>query len=109
MAKVDAEKAVDLMKRMKLDVRNILTKYSVEAAELAVNSADPHSPVIGCAQMALANASSDYMVFCGANPLESFNITVNITGQAMQQWVDAVMKMQNIKVDPVGAPTLEKQ
>jgi hypothetical protein len=107
MAKLDREKAKDLMARMKVDVRAILEKYAAEAADLSVNSDDPHSPVIGCVQMALANAAAQYMSFCGATPLEGFNVTVNITGQAMKHWVNAVMQHSGLKPanDPVPETT----
>ena len=99
MAKVDTEKAIELMKKMKADMRSLLNTYATEASQLAVNSGDPHSPVIGCAQMALANASADYLALCGCTGPECFTITVNISGQAMQQWINAVMKAQNITVE----------
>ena len=96
MAKVDAAKAVELMKKMKADVRGILNTYATEASQLAVNSDDPHSPVIGCAQMALANAAADYLALCGCTGPECFTITVNISGRAMEQWIKAVMKAQKL-------------
>lgn len=96
MAKIDGEKAIDLMKRMKADVREVINKYATESSNLSVNSTDPHSPVLGFMQMALANAGADYMNLCGATPIECFQVTVDITGQAMQQWVNAVLKAQNI-------------
>ena len=98
MAKVDTEKAIELMKKMKADMRSLLNTYATEASQLAVNSGDPHSPVIGCAQMALANASADYLALCGCTGPECFTITVNISGQAMQQWINAVMKAQKLTV-----------
>ena len=98
MAKVDAAKAVELMKKMKADVRALLNTYATEASQLAVNSEDPHSPVIGCAQMALANAAADYLALCGCTGPECFTITVNISGQAMEQWIKAVIKSQNLVV-----------
>ena len=101
MAKVDAAKAVELMKKMKADVRALLNTYATEASQLAVNAEDPHSPVIGCAQMALANASADYLALCGCTGPECFSITVNISGQAMQQWINAVMKAQKLTVAEV--------
>src|ERR1700687_1476143 len=99
MAKVDQEKAIELMKKMKADMRSLLNTYATEASQLAVNSGDPHSPVIGCAQMALANASADYLALCGCTGAECFTITVNTAGQAMQTWIGAVMKAQNIIVE----------
>ena len=86
------------MKRVKADVREVINKYATESSQLSVNSADPHSPVIGIVQMALANAAADYMNLCGATPLECFEVTVNISGQAMQQWINAVMKQSGIKL-----------
>ena len=101
MTQIDQAKALDLMKRMKDDVRETINKYATESSELSVNSTDPHSPILGFMQMALANAGADYMNLCGATPIECLQVTVDITGQAMQQWVNAVLKAQNIslKVD----------
>ena len=98
MTQIDQAKALDLMKRMKDDVRETINKYASESSELSVNSTDPHSPILGFMQMALANAGADYMALCGATPLEAFQVTINITGQAMQQWINAVVKKQNLKV-----------
>lgn len=97
MASIDKDKAYNLMLRMKIDMLELLNKYSTEASLLAVNSTDPHSPIIAFAQMALANGSADYMKLCGATPQECFQITVNITGTAMQQWIDSVIKKNSAK------------
>jgi len=105
MTQLDQEKAKEMMVRMKMDVRAILEKYAAEAAAISVNSDDPHSPVIGCVQMALANSAAEYMSFCGATPLEGFNVTVNVTGQAMQHWVNAVMQRSGLK--PANDPAPE--
>lgn len=106
MAQVDAEKAKAMMIRMKADIRALLEKYASEASAISVNSDDPHTPVLGCLQMALANASADYLAFCGVLPNECFNLVVNVTGQGMQQWINAVLKHHGAKVQEVPA---EKQ
>ena len=95
--KVDQAKAKDMMTRMKGSIRSVLNDYATEASNLALNSDDPHSPVIACAQMALANAAADYLALCGATGPECFQITVNVTGQAMEKWVGAVMNAHGIK------------
>lgn len=110
MKKIDKDHAIDLLKRVKGDIRAILDKYAVEAAKLSINSADPHSPVIGIVQMALANAAVDYMCHCGAVPMEGFEAAVSATGNAMEQWVNAVMKQNNIQTKPPeGAATEAKK
>ncbi len=94
---VNAAKAVDLSKRMKHDILEILNKYATEASQIMVNMADPHAPAIAFGQMALANASADYLKLCGVTPQECFTITVNITGSAMQSWIDAIVKKHGIQ------------
>lgn len=107
MAQVDKEKAVALMERMKKDVLAVLNKYATEASQIAVNMTDPHSPVIAFAQMAVANAAADYLKLCGANPAESFQVTVNTTGRAMQEWVNAVMKKHNAAIQVIDEKATE--
>lgn len=110
MAKVDQERALELMQRMKQEVFNILKDNATNASEIAVNMTDPHAPVIAFAQMALANASADYLKICGATPQECFTVTVNITGKAMQEWVGAVMRKHGIPAEQIlGADTLGEE
>lgn len=92
MAQIDKDAAIDLATRMKADVLAVLNKYANEASQIAVNMTDPHAPVIAFTQMALANAAADYLKLCGATPTECFQVTCNVTGNAMQQWVQAVLK-----------------
>ena len=98
MAQVDVEKAKELMKRITSDVRAVINTHALEASEISVNSSDPHSPILGFMQMALAGAGTDYMHFCGATPTDAAGVTINITGQAMKQWTLAFMRQHNIQV-----------
>jgi hypothetical protein len=99
-------KAIDLLKRMKADVRAVLDKYGNECSILATKSEDPHLPVVAAAQVALANAGTDYMVTCGAKPQDAVGGVINTTGVAMQQWMNAVIS--NAKVSPQAAPKKSK-
>lgn len=101
MSEIDKDKAIEMMEQMKSDLRAVINDYATEASAIAVNHGDPHSAVIACAQIALANASVDYMTLCGTKPLESFQVVVNATGQAMQQWINTVMRNNNIKAPGV--------
>ena len=91
---------VDMMVRMVADVRKVLDTYATEAAGFSPNSPDPHSPVIGCAQMALANAGVDYMVVCGAKPVEALQVVVNTSGQSMETWIQHALRSAGIQVKP---------
>ncbi len=108
MPHVDKDKAVDLMTRMKLDVLAVLNKYANEASQIAVNMTDPHAPAIAFGQMALANASADYLKICGATPEECFSITVDITGNAMQSWINAVLKKHGVQPQVIDAEAIEE-
>lgn len=90
---VDKDRATNLLTKLKSDIRELLNKYASEASAVAVNSTDPHTPIIGCVQMALANASVDYLLLCGATPSESYRLTVISSGNAMEYWAKAIMKL----------------
>lgn len=100
------EKARDMMKRMKGDIRQILNDYATEASELAVREADPHTPVIQAAQIALANAATDYMVLCGDNAVEALNDVVQCTGLAMKQWTETAVRSMGLKAQTTVEKTI---
>jgi hypothetical protein len=95
----DIEKAKDMMKRMKGDVREVINNYATETNTLANKGADPHTPVIAAMQMALANAAVDYLVLCGMTPPEALQTACNVTGIAMQQWLDTVLRLHKLKAE----------
>ena len=105
---LDASKVKDLSERMKLDVRSVIEKYANESAQIWATSPDPHIPVIAFMQMALANAGADYLIFSGAQPQEGFEQVVNITGQAMERWVKAVLKQHGIDPQQVEVEAKDK-
>lgn len=92
MQKIDKDRALLLMTAMREDMQAVLNKHAASAAEVAVNSVDPHSPVIACAQMALADASMRYLQLCGVRPQPALEAIVDLTNTSMQKWVRAVVK-----------------
>ena len=104
MASVDTAAVKAMMARMKIDLRKVIEAYATEASELSVNSPDPHTPIIGCMQMALANAASEYLISsCGTTPIEGFQLVVNTSGQAMRKWVEAAAKNMGLQLKQMVA------
>lgn len=92
MPQVDKDEAAAFLKEVKKDVRDLIEKHNNRACELAINSTDPHTPVIGCLQMALAAASLEYLMACGVRPQDSFQQTVDMTAKSMGAWLEAITK-----------------
>ena len=101
---VDQESAVKLMNDLKAEMRASLEKYSTTASAIAVNSTDPHSPIIGCVQMALIQASVEYMLTNGAPLQESVNITIAIMQKSFQSWIDSLIK-QGARIGKAEKPS----
>lgn len=93
--KEELAKSVEMMTRMKADVRDLINKYSVETATLA-NTKDHISPVVTSLQMALANAALDHAVFCGLPPVDALQGVINLTGSSMKVWIDTVIKLHKL-------------
>lgn len=102
----DIEKVKDLHKRMKNSMRDLLNTYATEASGMAVRSADPHNPVVQAAQIALANAAVDYMVFCGSTPVDALQDVINSTGIAMKTWVDTIVRMHHLAAKTTSETTV---
>jgi hypothetical protein len=102
MNQVDRVKVKDIVIPMKDAIRKVIDEYAIKAAQLSLDSTDPHAPVLGFVQMALANAAVDYMVDCGSLPLEAFEVTLVTTGGAMEAWTSKVMELQGITIDKHG-------
>lgn len=92
MPAVDREKAAEFLGGLKKDVRGLIEGNSNEATRLSVNSEDPHIPIIGCMQMALASAAFEYLITCGVKPEEALAKTVDMTGGAMEIWLGKFLK-----------------
>ena len=91
--KTSAEKALVFHKGLKDDLRLIINNNATKASELAVNSTDPHTPVVQAMQIALINAAVDYMVLCGATPQDAVNDVIASLDVAVHTWINAVQRM----------------
>lgn len=98
--KTPAEKALEFHKGLKDQVRSIINDNTNKASELAVNAADPHTPVIQAMQIALINASIDYMIVCGATPQDAVNDVIGSLDVAVRTWINAVQRMGKEGVKP---------
>lgn len=83
-------KVLNLSKTIKQEIRTIIDKHADEASQLAVKSDDPHVPIVGWMQMALANAATEYLITCGCQPIEAVQLMVDTTGKSMNGWMDAL-------------------
>ena len=92
MATVDVELATEILKEIRQEVLTLMNNYSSKCSAVAVNSQDPHTPVIACVQMALLDASMSYLRVCGAIPETALRAIVEVNNQVMQKWVNALVK-----------------
>ena len=103
----DTTEIKDVMKRMKDDLRALINQYAEEANSLASESSvDPHAPVVAAMQIALANAAVDYMLLCGATPPEALQNVTNVTGMAMKQWIDTIVRLHKLNAKTTTASTI---
>jgi len=93
------KKAIEVTRKIKNDMRELINKYSTECSEIAVNSPDPHLPVIAACQMAFVEAATAYMILCGAKPEDALQGVINVTGIAMENWINAIIKGNNLKAE----------
>ncbi len=84
--------AIAITKELKTGIRSLLNKHASAIAMLSPGNDDPHTPVIGCSQMALAQASVEYLITCGCTPNEAVNNVVNNVQHAMNQWLNSVLR-----------------
>ena len=92
MNEQEKTRAIEITKEIKTVMRTILDKYASEVSAINQNNDDPHSPIIGCLQMTMAQASTEYMITCGATPNEAVQATVNNMNLAMQHWVASILR-----------------
>ena len=92
----DIEKVKELMKKLKGELRQVINDNTNVASTLATKSGDPHTPILSMMQMAYANAAVDYMVLCGVPPVEALQLVTNVTGQAMQHWLETVLRLHGL-------------
>ena len=91
----EIEKAKDLTKRLKGELRKVLNKHCLEANTIS-KTTDPHTPIVGAMQVALISAACEYLVACGMVPGEALEMAYNVSGVAMEQWLNAVLKQNNL-------------
>jgi hypothetical protein len=87
MAEVNKDEAAELLALMRQDIKKLLSKHAKRASKLAVNSYDPHTPVIGCMQMALAVGAFEYLVKLGMPASAALQTSLETTGNAMREWI----------------------
>ena len=85
-------RAIEITKEIKADLRTTIEKYASEVSGINQANDDPHTPIIGCMQMAFAQAATEYMITSGAKPNEAVMLTVNTIGTCMQQWCNSILK-----------------
>lgn len=90
MNEQEKQRAIEITKEIRTSLRTLLEKHSSEISTLNVNNADPHTPIVGVIQMAFAQAALEYMITCGAKPLEALQATCNTINGSMQRWVNSI-------------------
>lgn len=88
-------RAIEITRDIKSTIRGLLDKHSTEVSQLNIANDDPHTPVIGCTQMALAQASVEYLITCGCTPNEAVKAMLDTGQHAMNQWLNSVLKPVN--------------
>lgn len=97
MTAVNKEGVIEQLKGCKDDLRIIVEKYATQTSLLAVNSSDPHLPVVSLMQMALAQACVEYLITSGMDVTTAVNATIQATGKSMEAWVSQIAKLQKIQ------------
>lgn len=90
MPAVDALAAAEFMKKLKPLVRQLIEDNAQEATEVAVNSPNPHGPIIGCMQLALAQAATEYLLTTGIPINAAAQATCELINSAMMAWVNSM-------------------
>ena len=94
MTEEEKTRTIEITREIKQTIRDALNKYATEVSVISRGSNDPHTPIIGVTQMALAQAATEYMVTNGASAIEAVEATCHTMNNSMQQWVAVVFKIK---------------
>lgn len=86
----DHDKAKKMMHRMRQDMTRLIKKYHAEATELSTNHQDPHTPVLGCLQIAICNAAAKYLMENGVDGATAFHTILNTLNDGQHHWSRAI-------------------
>lgn len=89
---VDREKVKTSLKKIKGKMRAIVDKHATEAGMLVPDNPDPHLPILGVAQMALAQALVEFLQAQGVPLPEAIRLTAGTTSNAMQTWLNQLYR-----------------
>jgi len=93
----DKIKAIAISKDMRADLRHLLEKHSLPISLLSANDDDPHTPVISCVQLALAQVSLEYLITSGCTPQEATSCSWQAMTAALQQWANGLIRLTEAK------------
>lgn len=92
MNKTEKDKAIKITEELKKGVRKLIDRHATGIGMLNVATDDPHVAIVGCVQIALATASTEYLIKCGCSPDEAVQRMANTTQEAMGRWLTSVMQ-----------------
>ena len=98
---VDQQKAIELMNNLRKEIKKVILDNATAASTVAINSTDPHIPIVGCVQMAFIQSSVEYMVLNGATVQDAIPLVLNAVQNSIQAWL-------NKCVTPVPTQPLKK-
>jgi hypothetical protein len=88
------EQAKKMMDRMRKDMSRLIKKYHAEAAELARERSNPHTPVMGCLQIALCNAAAKHLLEQGVQGGVAFHTITATLNDGQHHWARAILGNQ---------------
>ena len=94
MTEEERNRVLEISKEIKQAIRNTIDKYATEISIINTTNNDPHTPIIGVVQMALAQAATEYMVTNGASAVEAVDAACQTMNNSMQQWVKVIFKIK---------------
>ena len=94
---VDQSKTVELMGNLRKEIRKVIDDNATAAAQVAVNSTDPHLPIVTCLQMAFLQSASEYMIVNGATMQEAIPAVINAMQNSIHAWMSKCVTIQPLK------------
>ena len=91
MTPEQGQQAINITMKIKKDLRKLINVHGAKVNALSPGS-DPHTPIIGCLQMALAQAATEYLMQQGCSTPEAIHAMTNATSAAMTRWLASLMK-----------------
>ena len=84
----DAKK---MMMRMRNDMSRLIKKYNTEAATLAAEKSNPHTPVMGCLQIPLCNAAAKHLLDNGVQGGVAYHPITATLNDGQHHWARAIL------------------